>query len=220
MVFLRVKSRGRGELLRVSSLKASSSKVSSLRNCLLCSVGFIATFWVCCVSAQVSMTTTVHKLQAVATLAKTQPASGRDAQGVDLALTNVDPEPGYEWVEAEFSVPGDTLLYSLKVQNNGQYTVPKGHLRIEDKVPQGSILAPQTLLQEDVLTAFSVSADGQYFVAGASALGSADGWRWLRWEYLKPLAPGQSFNLSFQTKLLGETDEQEGSQGDSALTEF
>ncbi len=89
MVSLRVKSRGRGELLRVSSLKvsslkASSSKVSSLRNCLLCSVGFIATFWVCCVSAQVSMTTTVHKLQAVATLAKTQPASGRDAQGVAL----------------------------------------------------------------------------------------------------------------------------------------
>ena len=177
-----------GSLLSVSLLRAS----------LLSSIGLIASLWVCTVNAQVAITTTILKQQVVAPLA------------------NVIEESSYEWVDAVLAAPGDKLLYQLKVQNDGQYTVPKGHLRIEDTVPQGSILAPETLLQADRLTAFSVSADGQYFVAAASAVGPAEGWRWLRWEYLKPLAPGQSFNLSFQTRLKGEVGPQAKSQGASA----
>lgn len=184
-----------------SSLSASLSRAARLS-----SVGFIATLWACCVNAQVSITTTVHRQQVVAPLSIVQTAPASDIQDSNRSLTNVIVEPTYEWVDAVVAAPGDKLLYALKVQNDGQYTVPKGHLRIEDKVPQGSILAPETLLQADILTAFSVSADGQYFVAAASAVGPTDGWRWLRWEYLKPLQPGQSFNLSFQTTLQGEVD--------------
>ena len=195
-----------GSLLSVSLLRAS----------LLSSIGLIASLWVCTVNAQVAITTTILKQQVVAPLANVEPAPASDLQVVNSALANVIEESSYEWVDAVLAAPGDTLLYKLKVQNDGQYTVPKGHLRIEDTVPQGSILAPETLLQADRLTAFSVSADGQYFVAAASAVGPAEGWRWLRWEYLKPLAPGQSFNLSFQTRLKGEVGPQAKSQGASA----
>ena len=178
-------------MVRVSSLKASS----------LCSVGFIATFLVCSVSAQVSITSAVYKQQVVASVVKVKSVLGKNAQGVNRPWTNVIVESGYEWVEAAFVAPGDKLLYSLKVKNNGQYTVPVGHLRIEDKVPQGCILAPESFLQTDILNAFSVSADGQKFVAASSQAGQAGGWRWLRWDHLKPLEPGQSFNLFFQTRL-------------------
>ena len=195
-----------GSLLSVSLLRAS----------LLSSIGLIASLWVCTVNAQVAITTTILKQQVVAPLANVEPAPASDLQVVNSALANVIEESSYEWVDAVLAAPGDKLLYKLKVQNDGQYTVPKGHLRIEDTVPQGSILAPETLLQADRLTAFSVSADGQYFVAAASAVGPAEGWRWLRWEYLKPLAPGQSFNLSFQTRLKGEGGPQAKSQGASA----
>ncbi len=195
-----------GSLLSVSLLRAS----------LLSSIGLIASLWVCTVNAQVAITTTILKQQVVAPLANGEPAPASDLQVVNSALANVIEESSYEWVDAVLAAPGDKLLYKLKVQNDGQYTVPKGHLRIEDTVPQGSILAPETLLQADRLTAFSVSADGQYFVAAASAVGPAEGWRWLRWEYLKPLAPGQSFNLSFQTRLKGEVGPQAKSQGASA----
>ena len=189
-----------------SLLSVSLLKASLLRASLLSSIGLIASLWVCTVNAQVAITTTILKQQVVAPLANVEPAPASDIQGFNSALTNVIVEPSYEWVDAALAAPGDKLRYTLKVQNDGQYTVPKGHLRIEDKVPQGSILAPETLLQADILTAFSVSADGQYFVAAASAVGPTDGWRWLRWEYLKPLQPGQSFNLSFQTTLQGEVD--------------
>jgi uncharacterized repeat protein (TIGR01451 family) len=195
-----------GSLLSVSLLRAS----------LLSSIGLIASFWGYTVNAQVAITTTILKQQVVAPLANVEPAPASDLQVVNSALANVIEESSYEWVDAVLAAPGDKLLYKLKVQNDGQYTVPKGHLRIEDTVPQGSILAPETLLQADRLTAFSVSADGQYFVAAASAVGPAEGWRWLRWEYLKPLAPGQSFNLSFQTRLKGEVGPQAKSQGASA----
>lgn len=195
-----------GSLLSVSLLRAS----------LLSSIGLIASLWVCTVNAQVAITTTILKQQVVAPLANVELAPASDLQVVNSALANVIEESSYEWVDAVLAAPGDKLLYKLKVQNDGQYTVPKGHLRIEDTVPQGSILAPETLLQADRLTAFSVSADGQYFVAAASAVGPAEGWRWLRWEYLKPLAPGQSFNLSFQTRLKGEVGPQAKSQGASA----
>lgn len=195
-----------GSLLSVSLLRAS----------LLSSIGLIASLWVCTVNAQVAITTTILKQQVVAPLANVEPAPASDLQVVNSALANVIEESSYEWVDAVLAAPGDKLLYKLKVQNDGQYTVPKGHLLIEDTVPQGSILAPETLLQADRLTAFSVSADGQYFVAAASAVGPAEGWRWLRWEYLKPLAPGQSFNLSFQTRLKGEVGPQAKSQGASA----
>ena len=195
-----------GSLLSVSLLRAS----------LLSSIGLIASLWVCTVNAQVAITTTILKQQVVAPLANVEPAPASDLQVVNSALANVIEESSYEWVDEVLAAPGDKLLYKLKVQNDGQYTVPKGHLRIEDTVPQGSILAPETLLQADRLTAFSVSADGQYFVAAASAVGPAEGWRWLRWEYLKPLAPGQSFNLSFQTRLKGEVGPQAKSQGASA----
>ena len=195
-----------GSLLSVSLLRAS----------LLSSIGLIASLWGCTVNAQVAITTTILKQQVVAPLANVEPAPASDLQVVNSALANVIEESSYEWVDAVLAAPGDKLLYKLKVQNDGQYTVPKGHLRIEDTVPQGSILAPETLLQADRLTAFSVSADGQYFVAAASAVGPAEGWRWLRWEYLKPLAPGQSFNLSFQTRLKGEVGPQAKSQGASA----
>ena len=195
-----------GSLLSVSLLRAS----------LLSSIGLIASLWVCTVNAQVAITTTILKQQVVAPLANVEPAPASDLQVVNSALANVIEESSYEWVDAVLAAPGDKLLYKLKVQNDGQYTVPKGHLRIEDTVPQGSILAPETLLQANRLTAFSVSADGQYFVAAASAVGPAEGWRWLRWEYLKPLAPGQSFNLSFQTRLKGEVGPQAKSQGASA----
>jgi uncharacterized repeat protein (TIGR01451 family) len=195
-----------GSLLSVSLLRAS----------LLSSIGLIASLWVCTVNAQVAITTTILKQQVVAPLANVEPAPASDLQVVNSALANVIEESSYEWVDAVLAAPGDKLLYKLKVQNDGQYTVPKGHLRIEDTVPQGSILAPETLLQADRLTAFSVSADGQYFVAAASAVGPAEGWRWLRWEYLKPLAPGQTFNLSFQTRLKGEVGPQAKSQGASA----
>jgi uncharacterized repeat protein (TIGR01451 family) len=200
-----------GSLLSVSLLS-----VSLLRASLLSSIGLIASLWVCTVNAQVAITTTILKQQVVAPLANVEPAPASDLQVVNSALANVIEESSYEWVDAVLAAPGDKLLYKLKVQNDGQYTVPKGHLRIEDTVPQGSILAPETLLQADRLTAFSVSADGQYFVAAASAVGPAEGWRWLRWEYLKPLAPGQSFNLSFQTRLKGEVGPQAKSQGASA----
>ena len=195
-----------GSLLSVSLLRAS----------LLSSIGLIASLWVCTVNAQVAITTTILKQQVVAPLANVEPAPASDLQVVNSALANVIEESSYEWVDAVLAAPGDKLLYKLKVQNDGQYTVPKGHLRIEDTVPQGSILAPETLLQADRLTAFSVSADGQYFVAAASAVGPAEGWRWLRWEYLKPLAPGQSFNLSIQIRLKGEVGRQAKSQGASA----
>ena len=195
-----------GSLLSVSLLRAS----------LLSSIGLIASLWICTVNAQVAITTTILKQQVVAPLANVEPAPASDLQVVNSALANVIEESSYEWVDAVLAAPGDKLLYKLKVQNDGQYTVPKGHLRIEDTVPQGSILGPETLLQADRLTAFSVSADGQYFVAAASAVGPAEGWRWLRWEYLKPLAPGQSFNLSFQTRLKGEVGPQAKSQGASA----
>ena len=187
---MRVNSRGIGELLRVSSLKAF----------LLSSIGFIATLWVCSVSAQVT-TTTVLKQQVVAFVVKVKPELGRNAQGVNRSLTNVIVESGHEWVEAAFVAPGDKLLDLLKVKNNGQHTVPIGHLWIEDKVPQGSILAPESFLQTDILNAFSVSADGQQFVAASSAVGPAGDWRWLRGEHLKSLEPGQSLNLFFQARL-------------------
>ena len=201
-----------GSLLSVSLLRAS----------LLSSIGLIASLWVCTVNAQVAITTTILKQQVVAPLANVEPAPASDLQVVNSALANVIEESSYEWVDAVLAAPGDKLLYKLKVQNDGQYTVPKGHLRIEDTVPQGSILAPETLLQADRLTAFSVSADGQYFVAAASAVGPAEGWRWLRWEYLKPLAPGQSFNLSIQIRLKGEVGRQAKSQGasGSVFSEF
>jgi uncharacterized repeat protein (TIGR01451 family) len=203
-------------LLKASLLRASLLKASLLRASLLSSIGLIASLWVCTVNAQVAITTTILKQQVVAPLANGEPAPASDIQGFNSTLTGVIVEPSYEWVDAALAAPGDKLRYTLQVQNDGQYTVPKGHLRIEDKVPQGSILAPETLLQANRLTAFSVSADGQYFVAAASAVGPAEGWRWLRWEYLKPLAPGQSFNLSFQTRLQGEVGPQAESQGASA----
>ena len=145
----------------------------SLRVFSVSSVGFIATLWVYSVSAQVSITTVVHKQQAVASIAKVKPMLGRNAHGV---MTNAIVGPGHEWVEAAFVAPGHKLLYLLKVKNNGQYTVPVGHLRVEDKVPQGSISAPEKFLQAGVLNAFSVWTDGQQFVAATSAVGPADNW--------------------------------------------
>ena len=166
--------------------------------------------------------TTIQKQQPVALLPNVVSASSNDSQDVRFSPVNNGVEPSYEWVDVAFAASGDKLQYTLKVQNDGQYTVPKGHLRIEDKVPQGSILAPQSLLQANRLTDLSVSADGQYFVAAASAVGPADGWRWLRWAYLKPLAPGQSFSLSFQTTLQEEVvslnDAQDGAA--AAFSEF
>ena len=73
---------------------------------------------------------------------------------------------------------------AIGIQHKGR--LPEGHLHVQDKVPQGTLLTPETLQQENRLNAFSVSADGVSFVAGSAAIGPTDGWRWLRWEYLAP----------------------------------
>ncbi len=186
--------RGGAELLRVS---------------LLSSVGFIAFLWVCSVSAQVAIETSVQKQQVVVPVSYAAPAAANDTLAINRPLPNRVVEPSNVWLDATSGSPGDKLRYTLKVRNVGQYAVPKGHLHVQDKVPQGTLLTPETLQQENRLNAFSVSADGVSFVAGSAAVGPTDGWRWLRWEYLAPLEPGQDFNLSYETILQAQVDPQD-----------
>ena len=187
-----------------------------LKASLVNSVGIVVSLWACSVSAQVAVITTVHKQQTIVA------APVNEAQLINSSPPVVLKESRYQWVEASTAAPGDKLLYTLNVENIGRYTVPKGNLRIEDKVPEGSSLAAETFQQADVMNSFSVSADGLQFVAAASAMGPPEGWRWLRWEYLKSLKPGQSYNLSFHTTLQAEVDPQNGAQrsASSAFQDF
>jgi uncharacterized repeat protein (TIGR01451 family) len=112
--------------------------VKLLKASLVNSVGIVVSLWACSVSAQVAVTTTVHKQQTIVA------APVNYAQLINSSSPVVVKESRYQWVEASTAALGDKLLYTLKVENIGRYTVPKGNLRIEDKVPEGSRLAAET----------------------------------------------------------------------------
>ena len=168
-----------------------------LRATFIYTAGLALSLWNFSANAEVSVTTVIAmQVASSANIESSQGLVGGAAQGADV-----------QWVEATTLSPGDSLRYTLKVKNNGLYVVPKGHLRIEDAVPPGSYLAQETFQLPLADVAFFVSADGQQFVPSSSAVGPARGWRFLRWEYLKSLAPQQSFDLVFRTRLSFEVPE-------------
>lgn len=142
------------------------------------------------VAAEVEVTTKVEKRVLVVSASPDNPLSEFD----DRAEAFV--QQAERWREVENVNAGDILRYTLLVRNTGSYTVPRGHLVVEDEVPLGTSLLTKRL-QWQSQSNLSVSVFGAEFVSQSLALASPAQWRFMRWEYMQPLDPGEGFDLTF-----------------------
>ncbi|MEZ5557234.1 MAG: hypothetical protein R3E86_01620 [Pseudomonadales bacterium] len=132
-------------------------------------------------TAEVTLTTTVHKVESVL-----------DAGGnVERRLVLVDAVR-----------PGDELRYAITVTNQSPEVVEGGRVVVTNPIPDGTEYLPGTAGGQDASLEFS--ADGETFTSTPPRDGDGveQPARFLRWTYDAALQPGASTELFFHVRML------------------
>jgi uncharacterized repeat protein (TIGR01451 family) len=105
-------------------------------------------------------------------------------------------------------IPGKDIIYTLTFENFG--TVPGNDIVINNPIPKDTVYKADTATGADTLVSFSVDgghtfdsperlmmkgADGSLRVANAAEYTT------IRWQYLKPLLPGNKSTVEFRVVL-------------------
>jgi len=105
-------------------------------------------------------------------------------------------------------IPGKDVIYTLTFENVG--TNPGNDIVINNPIPEHTVYKPGSASGTDTRISFSVD-DGQSFAPpeeltvtgadGSTRIARASEYTTIRWQYLKPLQPGDKSSVEFRVVL-------------------
>ena len=105
-------------------------------------------------------------------------------------------------------VPGKEVIYTLAFENVG--TEPGNDIIIQNPIPEHTVYMTDTASGKDTRISFSID-DGQHFspanlltvteADGSTRVAKASEYTTIRWQYTKPLQPGNTSSVKFRVVL-------------------
>ena len=111
-------------------------------------------------------------------------------------------------VPASKVVPGKDVIYTLVFENTG--TLPGNDIVIQNPIPEHTVYKVGTAGGDDTRVSYSVDGGKNFASADALTVTEADGstrqatasdYTTIRWEYIKPLPPGEKSSVEFRVVL-------------------
>lgn len=111
-------------------------------------------------------------------------------------------------IPVEIVYAGDQLRYTIEFVNNGKQAIESGVIAIINPIPEDTKYVFGTAMGLDTLIEYSL--DGQFFAPAEELFFAQDGleeevppseYRFIRWIYLLPLAPGEVRQVSFNIRI-------------------
>lgn len=111
-------------------------------------------------------------------------------------------------VPASKVVPGKDVIYTLVFENTG--TLPGNDIVIQNPIPEHTVYKVGTAGGDDTRISYSVDGGKNFASADTLTVTEADGstrqatasdYTTIRWEYIKPLPPGEKSSVEFRVVL-------------------
>jgi len=114
----------------------------------------------------------------------------------------------FSYVEPTIAIPGDVMLYTITFENIGKQAV--SNIVVNDPVPNNSAYRINSAVGKNTTVTFSIDGGKEFGnpedlvvkdKAGKSWVAKPEEYTHIRWVYGKSLAPGETGEVSFKTKI-------------------
>lgn len=127
---------------------------------------------------------------------------------IESVITDESGKQTVKRIPAKKVVPGKDVIYTLVFENTG--TLPGNDIVIQNPIPEHTVYKVDSASGSDTRVSYSVDGGKSFASAEALTVKQPDGstrqataadYTTIRWEYIKPLPPGEKSSVEFRVVL-------------------